>query len=84
VVFDTPLGVITNAPIYDCETNLRNYVNLSPVAIPDKKLEDLNFKPLGGGMIGRPGDFTPLSRFIRVVAFSQTARRLLRARSRRR
>jgi penicillin V acylase-like amidase (Ntn superfamily) len=43
-VFDAPLGVITNAPTYDWhETNLRNYVNLQPVAIPEKKLEDLNF-----------------------------------------
>jgi choloylglycine hydrolase len=76
-LFDAPLGVITNAPTYDWhETNLRNYINLSPVAIPEKKLEDLNFKPLGGGsgMIGLPGDFTPPSRFIRAVAFSQTAR----------
>jgi choloylglycine hydrolase len=76
-VFDAPLGVITNAPTYDWhETNLRNYINLSPVALPEKKIEDLNFKPLGGGsgMIGLPGDFTPPSRFIRAVAFSQTAR----------
>ena len=58
-IFDAPLGVITNAPTYDWhETNLRNYINLSPVALPGKKIEDLNFKPLGGGsgMIGLPGD----------------------------
>jgi choloylglycine hydrolase len=76
-IFDAPLGTITNAPSYDWhETNLRNYVNLSPVAIPDKKIGDMDFKPLGGGsgMIGLPGDFTPPSRFIRAVAFSQTAR----------
>ena len=76
-VFDAPLGVLTNAPSYDWhETNLRNYVNLSPVALPDKKIENLDFKPLGGGsgMIGLPGDFTPPSRFVRAVAFSQTAR----------
>jgi choloylglycine hydrolase len=72
-----PLGVITNAPTYDWhETNLRNYINLSAVALPGKKIEDLDFKPLGGGsgMIGLPGDFTPPSRFIRAVAFSKTAR----------
>jgi hypothetical protein len=36
--------------------NLRNYVNLSPVAIPAKKIEELDFGPLGGGsgMIGLP------------------------------
>ncbi len=76
-MFDAPLGVITNAPSYDWhETNLRNYVNLSPVALPGRKIEDLDFKPLGGGsgMIGLPGDFTPPSRFVRAVAFSKTAR----------
>ena len=76
-IFDAPLGVITNAPSYDWhETNLRNYINLSPVALPGKKIGDLDFKPLGGGsgMIGLPGDFTPPSRFVRAVAFSKTAR----------
>jgi choloylglycine hydrolase len=76
-IFDAPLGVITNSPSYDWhQTNLRNYINLSPVALPGKKIEDLNFKPLGGGsgMIGLPGDFTPPSRFVRAVAFSKTAR----------
>jgi len=77
-IHDNPLGVITNAPNYDWHmTNLRNYINLSPVAIPTKKIEDLDFSPLGGGsgLIGLPGDFTPPSRFIRAVAFSQTARK---------
>jgi choloylglycine hydrolase len=76
-IFDAPLGVITNAPSYDWhEINLRNYINLSPVALPGKNIGDLNFKPLGGGsgMIGLPGDFTPPSRFVRAVAFSKTAR----------
>jgi choloylglycine hydrolase len=76
-IFDAPLGVITNAPTYDWhETNLRNYINLSPVALPGKNIGDLNFKPLGGGsgMIGLPGDFTPPSRFVRATAFSKTAR----------
>lgn len=76
-IFDAPLGVITNAPNYDWhETNLRNYINLSPVALPGKKIDDLDFKPLGGGtgMIGLPGDFTPPSRFVRAVAFSKSAR----------
>lgn len=76
-IFDAPLGVITNAPTYDWhEINLRNYINLSAVALPGKKIEELDFKPLGGGsgMIGLPGDFTPPSRFVRAVAFSQTAR----------
>ena len=76
-VFDAPLGVITNAPTYDWhEINLRNYLNLSAVALPSKKIEEMNFAPLGGGsgMIGLPGDFTPPSRFVRAVAFSKSAR----------
>lgn len=76
-IFDAPLGVITNSPSYDWhETNLRNYINLSSVALPDKKIADLDFRPMGGGsgMIGLPGDFTPPSRFVRAVAFSASAR----------
>ena len=76
-VYDAPLGVITNSPTYDWHlTNLRNYLNLSPVALPSKRIEELNFTPLGGGsgMIGLPGDFTPPSRFVRAVAFAKTAR----------
>lgn len=77
MLFDAPLGVITNAPTYDWhEINLRNYLNLSAVALPSKKIEEMNFAPLGGGsgMIGLPGDFTPPSRFVRAVAFSKSAR----------
>lgn len=76
-IHDAPLGVITNAPNYDWHlTNLRNYVNLSPVALPTKSVADLELSPLGAGsgMIGLPGDFTPPSRFVRAVAYSQTAR----------
>ncbi len=77
VVYDAPLGCVTNSPTYDWHvTNLRNYLNLSPVALPSKEIEEMDFAPLGGGsgMIGLPGDFTPPSRFVRAVAFSQTAR----------
>jgi len=77
VVFDNPLGVLTNAPTFDWHlTNLRNFINLSPTALPMVKLDKLDFVPLGAGtgMIGLPGDFTPPSRFVRAVAFSRTAR----------
>jgi choloylglycine hydrolase len=76
-IHENPLGVITNSPNYDWHmTNLRNYVNLSQVAIPKTKIGELDFAPLGAGsgMIGLPGDFTPPSRFVRAVAFTQTAR----------
>lgn len=76
-ITDNPLGVLTNAPTFDWHvTNLRNFVNLSPVALPGVALAEMDFTPLGAGsgMIGLPGDFTPPSRFVRAVAFSATAR----------
>lgn len=76
-IFDNPLGVITNAPNFDWHMiNLRNYLKLSPVAMPDRIIDDIDFAPLGAGsgMIGLPGDFTPSSRFVRAVAWTQTAR----------
>lgn len=78
-IFDNPLSVLTNSPPFDWHmTNIRNYVNLSAVAWPAKKLENIDFTPIGAGtgFLGLPGDFTPPSRFIRAVAFTQTARTL--------
>ena len=76
-IYDSPLGVITNAPNYDWHmTNLRNHVNLSMYAVSAKEIEGVSYGPLGAGsgMIGLPGDNTPPSRFVRAVAWSQTAR----------
>lgn len=76
-IFDAPLGVVTNAPNYDWHIdNLNNYLNLSAIALPAVELGGQSFAPLGAGsgMIGLPGDFTPPSRFVRAVAFTQTAR----------
>jgi choloylglycine hydrolase len=76
-IFENPLGAITNSPSFDWHmTNLRNYLNLSALSLPEANIGDLSFTPLGAGsgMIGLPGDFTPPSRFVRAVAFSQTAR----------
>ena len=76
-ITDNPRGVLTNAPSFDWHvTNLRNFVNLSPVALPGVALAEIDFTPLGAGsgMIGLPGDFTPPSRFVRAVAATATAR----------
>ena len=75
-VIENPLGVYTNSPNFTWHlTNLTNYVNLSPYAWPQVKLENLTLKPssLGSGMNGLPGDFTSPSRFVRAVAFQETA-----------
>lgn len=76
-MYDAALGVITNAPPYDWHiTNLRNYLNLSATELPAQTVAEIDFAPLGAGsgMIGLPGDFTPPSRFVRAVAFTQSAR----------
>jgi choloylglycine hydrolase len=74
-VWDAPLGVITNSPSYDWHmTNLRQYINLSTADLPPLKLGPVTLQPTGqgSGMLGIPGDFTPPSRFVRAVAFTQT------------
>ncbi|MBY5948448.1 linear amide C-N hydrolase [Photobacterium rosenbergii] len=76
-IFENPLGIITNAPNFDWHmTNLRNYIQVSGNAHPAKKAEGLEFSALGGGsgMLGLPGDQTPVSRFVRLAAWTQTAR----------
>lgn len=78
-IYDNPLGVITNAPYFPWhETNIRNYVGMSPLNHPDVMLDSVDFSPLGigNGMMGLPGDNTPPSRFVRAVAWTQTARPL--------
>jgi choloylglycine hydrolase len=74
-VYDNPLGVITNSPGFDWHmTNLRNYVNFSLENHPAVQLGSVRLEPFGqgSGMLGMPGDFTPPSRFVRAVAFSQS------------
>jgi choloylglycine hydrolase len=74
-VYDNPLGVITNSPAFDWHmTNLRNYINFSMTNVPPISLGPVVLKPFGQGtgMLGMPGDFTPPSRFVRAVAFSQS------------
>jgi choloylglycine hydrolase len=76
-VFDNPLRVMTNAPSFDWHmTNLRNYVQLSPNPHPAKNISGLSFAPLGAGsgLLGIPGDYTPPSRFVRAVTYTQMAR----------
>jgi choloylglycine hydrolase len=74
-VYENPLGVLTNTPTFDWHmTNLRNYVNFSMSSAPPVQLGAVKLLPTGqgSGMLGLPGDFTPPSRFVRAVAFSQS------------
>jgi choloylglycine hydrolase len=75
-IYDNPLGVMTNSPTFDWHmTNLRNYVNLTASNVPPIDLGGITLAQFGqgSGLRGLPGDFTPPSRFVRAVAFSQSA-----------
>lgn len=76
VTYANPLGVFTNSPAFDWHmTNLRNFINLTPVNVKPITLDGVEFSPFGqgSGMVGMPGDFTPPSRFVRAAIFSTTA-----------
>ena len=75
-VYDNPLGVMTNSPTFDWHlTNLRNYVNLSAKDAKPLTVEGLKGSGfgLGTGMLGLPGDYTPPSRFVRMVALVESS-----------
>ncbi|MBI4804862.1 MAG: choloylglycine hydrolase family protein [Desulfovibrio sp.] len=73
---DNPIGVLTNSPNFDWMlTNLSNYVNLSPDNANGTTMSGVKVLPFsqGSGLLGLPGDFTSPSRFVRMVALTQTA-----------
>lgn len=81
-LFDNPLGVITNSPSFDWHlTNLRNYINLTATNVPPVDAGGIRLTQFGQGtgLHGIPGDFTPPSRFVRAVAYSQAAQKLATA-----
>lgn len=76
LVHDNPVRVLTNSPEFPWHlTNLNNYLNISAGYPAGKKIGDLALSPfgMGGGAWGLPGDFSPPSRFVRMVFFLQNA-----------
>ncbi|MGD9591922.1 MAG: linear amide C-N hydrolase [Candidatus Berkiella sp.] len=74
--FENHLGVLTNSPTFDWHvTNLRNYVNLTVNNVPPINISGTELIGFGQGtgLLGLPGDFTPPSRFVRAVAFTQSS-----------
>lgn len=70
-IHDNQAHVLTNAPTYDWHlNNIRNYLSLSTIAVPQRQLGSVNVTELGqgGGFIGLPADYTPPSRFVRATA----------------
>ena len=78
-IYDNPVGVLTNSPEFPWHLiNLSNYVGLQAQARGSEKIGELEVAPLGAGsgLAGLPGDFTPVSRFIRAAALRNTVRPL--------
>lgn len=74
-IYDNALGILTNSPTYDWQvTNLRNYVNLSPINPAPIVDNNLTFVAMGqgGGMVGLPGDVSPPSRFVKMAVMLKT------------
>ncbi|MCX5863309.1 MAG: choloylglycine hydrolase family protein [Deltaproteobacteria bacterium] len=75
-IYDNPIGTLTNSPTFDWHlTNLRNYLALSPINVPQVDIDGVKLQQLGqgDGMLGLPGDYTPPSRFVRASFFSAAA-----------
>ena len=68
-IYDNTVGVLTNSPTYDWQvTNLRNYVNLSPMTPNPVVVGNRVYIATGqgSGMRGLPGDISPPSRFVKM------------------
>lgn len=69
-IYEDNMGVLTNGPTYNWhETNLRNYISVSPNQYSSIEMEGKELGPFsqGSGSFGMPGDYTPPSRFIRAA-----------------
>jgi choloylglycine hydrolase len=73
-IHDNPVRVLTNSPEFPWHlTNLRTYLNATANYPANATMGGLTLSPfgMGGGGVGLPGDFTPPSRFVRMVFFLQ-------------
>jgi len=75
-VYDNPIGVMTNSPPFDWHLiNLGNYINISATNVRPFDVAGVKETGFGQGtgMLGLPGDYTPPSRFVRMVALTSSA-----------
>ncbi len=70
MIYDNPVGVLTNNPPFDMQMfNLNNYMSLSPLPPHNSFSSDIELDVYSRGMgaIGLPGDLSSQSRFVRAV-----------------
>ncbi|KRK98881.1 Choloylglycine hydrolase [Secundilactobacillus odoratitofui DSM 19909 = JCM 15043] len=71
---ENPVGVMTNTPDFNWHLkNLHNYTNLQPGPHPDRQFDQMPVSAYGpgSGMLGTPGDYTSVSRFVRTAFIRQ-------------
>ena len=70
MVYDNPVGVLTNNPPFDFHLyNLRNHMQVSTTPAVNRFSRELKLEPYSNGMggIGLPGDLSSASRFVRAA-----------------
>lgn len=69
------VNMVTNDPPLNAqELNLRNYHNLNPYPLPAENVDGQEMPAsFGCGMLGLPGDDSPVSRYVRGAKFIQFA-----------
>ena len=69
-IIDNPVGVLTNSPTFAWQlTNLRAYNQLTNENSKAQKFGQLTLNATGpgSGLLGMPGDYTPVSRFVKAA-----------------
>lgn len=69
-IYDNPVGVLTNNPLFPIQMfRLNDYMSLSSESPTNRFSADLKLKPYSRGMgaMGLPGDLSSASRFVRVA-----------------
>ncbi len=75
-IYDNKTGVLTNNPPFDTQLfNLTNYMALSNKMPENKFSFNIDFSPYSSGMglIGLPGDFSSMSRFVRACFIKENS-----------
>lgn len=70
-IVDNKVGVLTNSPPFHWQLdNLKNYLGLSPYSPKPIKIQGMTYtvNGQGSGWLGLPGDFSPPSRFVKMVS----------------
>lgn len=78
-MYANPVGVMTNSPDFSWHVkNLKNYAQLHPTLAAGTKYGNVNAHGFGAGTgaVGLPGDYTSVSRFVRMAFMREHGERV--------